>query len=362
MILTIMNIPQKILSLLVVASLFFFSSLSAVETDPVGYVTTTAANGSDTFIGLSLSNAPDFSGSASDVTGSVVSTTSTLVADAYNGTHYLLFTTGAQEGQWYEIADTTTNSVDLGVDVAALGATAANEFKIIKFWTLGELFPTASTFAASPNLFLPVGTLLVNNLEGAGTNLSSLASYFYHDGTSGFKDAGWYQVGTLADAGTVQLSPETYITVRNLSGSDFDITVSGSVPVDVIGTTVSAETFAQDNQLVNPYPSGLSLDNSGLSAVVGASSNLFLPGDTVLLFETTGTTTNRSSSGSYFYHDGTSGFKDAGWYQVGTLADAGSVEIPTAGAFVVRKSAGASAEIVEWNPPLPYTLTADDDV
>ena len=349
-----MNIPQKTLSLLAVASLFFFSSLSAVETDPVGYVTTTAANGSDTFIGLSLSKAPEFSGSASDVTGSVVSTSSTLVADAYNGTHYLLFTTGAQEGQWYEIADTTTSSVDLGVDVAALGVTATDAFKIIKFWTLEELFPTASTFGASPNLFSPIATLLVNNLEGAGTNLSSAASYFYHDGTS-FKDAGWYRVGTLADAGTLQLSPETYITVRNLTGSDFDITVPGSVPVDVLGTTVSAETFAQDNQLVNPYPSAITLDNSGLTAVVNASSNLFAPGDTVLLFESTGTTINRSSIASYFYHDGTS-FKVAGWYRVGTLADSGSVEIPAGGAFTIRKASASSAEIVEWNPPLPYTL------
>ena len=38
---TIMNIPQKTLSLLAGASLIIFSSLSAVTTDPVGYVTET---------------------------------------------------------------------------------------------------------------------------------------------------------------------------------------------------------------------------------------------------------------------------------------------------------------------------------
>ena len=49
-------------------------------------------------------------------------------------------------------------------------------------------------------------------------------------------------------------------------------------------TLVSTETFTQDNQLVNPYPHGLALDNSALTAVVNASSNVFAPGDSVVLF------------------------------------------------------------------------------
>jgi len=355
-----MNIPQKTLSLLSVASLLSFSSLSAVETDPVGYVTTTSANGSDSFIGLSLSESVALASSASDVTGSVVSTGSTLVEDAYNNTHYLLFTTGAQEGQWYEISDTTTSSVDLGEDVAALGATASDEFKIIKFWTLGELLPSTSGFAVSTNPFLPVAEVLTNNLSAAGINLSSAAAYFYHDGSSpilGFA-AGWYQSGTLIASNSVALSPETYFTVRNMSGSDFDIVVAGAVPVDVVGTTVSSQTSTQDNQLVNPYPSGLALDSSGLTAVVGASSNPFLPGDEVILFASTGTTINRSSVATYFYHDGSSpilGFT-AGWYQSGTLAASGSVEIPAGGSFWIRKAAASGQEVAEWNPPVPYTL------
>jgi uncharacterized protein (TIGR02597 family) len=342
--------------LLVVASLLSFSSLSAVETDPVGYVTTTAADGSDTFIGLSLTEAVALASSASDVTGSVVSTTSTLVEDAYNSTHYLLFTTGAQEGQWYEISDTTTSSVDLGEDVAALGATASDEFKIIKFWTLGELLPSTSGFAVSTNAFVPVAEVLLNNLTAAGVNLSSSASYFYHDGSSGFLSAGWHQSGTLAASNSIALSPETYFTVRNQSGSDFDIVVSGAVPVDVVGTTVSSETFTQDNQLVNPYPSGLALDNSALASVVNASTNVFVPGDEVVLFENTGTGLNRSSVASYFYHDGSSGFLGAGWYQSGSLAASGAVEIPAGGAFWIRKAAASGQEIAEWNPPVPYSL------
>ena len=52
-----MNIPQKTLSLLAIASLFTFSSLSAVETDPVGYLTFSAADAADTKFGLPMEQA-----------------------------------------------------------------------------------------------------------------------------------------------------------------------------------------------------------------------------------------------------------------------------------------------------------------
>jgi hypothetical protein len=93
-----------------------------------------------------------------------------------------------------------------------------------------------------------------------------------------------------------------------------------------------------------------------LAAVVNASTNVFVPGDEVVLFENTGTGLNRSSVASYFYHDGSSGFLGAGWYQSGSLAASGSVEIPAGGAFWIRKAAASGQEIAEWNPPVPYTL------
>ncbi|MEN8862334.1 MAG: hypothetical protein ABF315_04005, partial [Lentimonas sp.] len=106
-----------------------------VATDPVGYMSTTAADGSDTFIGAALTEQLALVSAASGVTGAFVSTASTLVADSYNNTHYVLFTTGAQAGQWYEVVDTLVNSVELDTDVAALGVTTADEFKIVEFWT-----------------------------------------------------------------------------------------------------------------------------------------------------------------------------------------------------------------------------------
>ena len=356
-----MKNPTKFIALLSGAALLASSGFAAsVATNPVGYVSTTAADGSDSFIGTVLSEQIALASAASGVTGAEVSTSSTLVEDAYNNTHYVLFSTGTKAGQWYEVVDTTTSSVVLDTDVAALGVATGDEFKVVTFWTLGALFPSTSGFAASPDPFGPVAEVLLNNLEGTGINLSSAGSYFYHDGSSPILafTAGWYQTGTLAASGAVRLSPETYFTVRNLSGADFDVVVSGSVPVDVVGTGVLSAVSAQDNQLVNPYPSGLALDGSGLTDVVTASADPFAPGDQVLLFASTGTTTNRSSLASYFYHDGSSPILSftAGWYQVGTLTPSGAVEIPAGGAFWVRKAADATPSLAEWEPAVPYTL------
>ena len=75
---TIMNIPQKTLSLLAGASLLVFSSLSAVTTSPVGYVTETIKPAQFNLIGLNLSSAVEASGgfeSADDISSVVTATT-----------------------------------------------------------------------------------------------------------------------------------------------------------------------------------------------------------------------------------------------------------------------------------------------
>ena len=218
-----MNTSQKLIALLSGAALLSVSSLAAqtATTAPVGYVTSTAADASDTYVGTVLSEQIALTSVASGVAGAVVSTASTLVEDAYNATHYVLFTTGAKDGQWYEVVDTTTNSVVLETDVAALGVTTGDEFKVIKFWTLATLFPSSSGFAVSVNPFSPVAQVLLNNLEATGINLSSASSYFYHDGSSPIlsNTAGWYQVGSLVASGAIEIPAGGAFWIRKAAAS-----------------------------------------------------------------------------------------------------------------------------------------------
>ena len=333
-----------------------------VTTDPVGYVTVDAKNGSDTYVGLTLTKASDLTTSVVSVSGLDISVSET-VAGSFANTHYVLFSSGSQAGQWFEVTANDAGSLtlsggdgvtDLGVD---LGISADDAFKVISFWEVDQVFPDGVGFAASANVFGPTALIFINNLQAEGTNLSAAGSYFYHDGTSGFKAEGWYENGTLVDADELRLSPDTYFTIRNSSGADFSFTLPGSVPVEVIGTAVISDVAAQDNQLVNPYPADLTLATSGLTLndVVAISTNVFAPSDLVFLLDNDTVGTNKSASASYFYHDGSSGFKTAGWYENGTLTAADSVAIPAGAAFIVRKAAGAPA-VAAWNPPTPYSL------
>ena len=344
-----MNIPQKTLSLLAVAFLFNLAVLSAVETDPVGYITTTTPSGDDSLIGLPLTQAIVFSGETASVVGAEATVSSTFTLDAYNGTHYALATSGANAGTWSKILDTGTNSIT--TQEVLLSAT--DTFDIIPFWTLGTAFANGAGIGAAADPFNPSTTVSVNDLSGVGTNLSSLATYFYYAGPS--PAAGWYQTGTFGVSDDLILSPDTYLMIRNSSADPLDTIVSGTVPTSVVGSSVEGvASAAQDNQLSNPYPSGLTLSTSGLTDVVAPAADPFNPTDTVLLYDNESTDgQNISSSATYFYFAGPS--PAAGWYQTGTFADGNNVTIPAGGALIVRKGAGDD-EVLDWNPPLPYTL------
>jgi uncharacterized protein (TIGR02597 family) len=344
-----MKITLKTLSVLSGAAFFTLTSLSAVETDPVGYVTTTTPNGDDALIGLPLTQPPAFTGAASGVSGAVVSVTSTLVADAYNNTHYLLATAGANAGQWSEVIDTNTNSITTSEIILA----ASDTFKIIPFWTLATAFPGGAGVGASANPQSPSTTVLLNDLNASGTNLSAASAYFYFAGPT--PAAGWYKTGNFTDGNDIRLSPETYVTIRNNSGFSLSTVVTGTVPTVVVGTTVIAVlAAAQDNQLVNPYPAALTLAASGLTDVVAPAANPQSPTDTVLVYDAENTSgQNISAAAAYFYFAGPT--PAAGWYKTGNFTDGNNVEIPAGGAFIIRKGVGDD-EVLVWNPPVPYIL------
>ena len=320
-----------------------------VTTDPVGYVSTTTPTGDDALIGLPLTQAIVFAGVADSVSGAQVSVSATLTLDAYNNTHYVLVTSGANAGQWSEVIATAVDSITTAEVLLA----ATDTFDVVPFWTLATAFPGGAGVGASANPNVPSTTILLNDLNASGVNLSAGSVYFYFAGPS--PAAGFYQTGPFADGNNVRLSPETYVTIRNNSGSDLSTVVTGFVPADVVGTTVIGVLSAgQDNQVVNPYPAAMTLATSGLTDVVAPAANPNVPTDTVLIFDPENTSGQNLSAGSvYFYFAGPS--PSAGWYQTGSFADGNNVEIPAGGAFIIRKGAGDD-EVIAWNPPVPYSL------
>ena len=347
--------PLKFISLLSGAVLFASSGFAqTVATDPVGYVTFSAADGVDAKFGIAMEQAPLFISSVDSVTAGVI----TLPVDpsaATNG-HYVQFTSGALLGQWFQVSSSDSTTITVAEDLSALGAVASDSLKVVPFWTLSTLF--AGDFPVSTDPFSAVAQVLFNDVTATGINLAPNRNYAYHDGSSGFVAPGWFDVnnafGGVQD--DVLVAPNSFITVRNQSGEQYDCVLAGSVPTDVLNISVVADgSVANDNLVFNPYPAAIQLSTSALATVVAVSTDPFNPVDQVIVYGTP-TGLNPAPALNYAYHDGSSGFVAPGWYDVNNAfgGSQDTVTIPAGGAFLIRKGAGSADG--NWVAAIPYSL------
>lgn len=335
------------------------SFAQSVTTAPVGAVSVSVNASSDQKIGVTLLRPALYSGSVQSVASGTVTVAGTI-ASLGSQSKFVKFTTGSLAGQWFALTGSTTNTLTVAENLVSLGAVASDKFEVRPFWTLATLLPGGGGLPVSSDPFDPSSLVLVNDPQAVGINIPSSGSYFYHDGSSGFLSAGWYNGdGSLAAADTAVLSPEVHLTFRNGTSSVANIVNVGDVPTSrTANTVVSRSAGDQDNLIYNPYPAAITLSASGLASnqVVRPSSDVFNPGDQVLVFAAGNNGINPSASASYFYHDGTSGFLDAGWYKGdGSLESANTSTIAFGAAIVVRKVASVNSA-VEWIPNLPYSL------
>ena len=349
-----MNIPQKTLSLLAVASLFIFSSLSAVETDPVGYVTFTAADSVDTKFGLPMERPAVLATSVDSVTSGTVSVS--VDASAASDSHYLQFSDGALAGQWYQVSSSTATSITVAEDLETLGAATDDSFRVIPFWTLSTLFGT--DFPVSTDIFTPVAQVLGNDVLSVGVNKAPTSNYAYHDGSGFIIGAGWFDVNSpfAGSADDQILAPNTFITIRNQSGSEVSLVLPGAVPTVALSVGITSDVAsANDNLVYNPYPADIELELSSLRDVVDTSTDIFTPLTQVVVYESF-SGLNPSPTANYAYHDGSGFIIGAGWYDVNSpfAGSADTVTIPQGGAFIIRKGAGTPSGY--WTASLPYTL------
>jgi uncharacterized protein (TIGR02597 family) len=332
---------------------------STVTTTPVGYITKTVNANADLRLGLPFKQSSSFSGAAASVSSGTINVTGSM-PDVTTAAHYAWITSGTLEGNWYVVSSSDASSVTVAEDLESAGLSADDTLEVIPFWTLNTLFPDGNGFTASSDPFGPIAFILTSDISGQGTNLAPATAYFYHDGSLG--PAGWYINGDLG-SGTqdnTALSPEAYITIRNGTSSAITATVAGTVPSAVVSNDVVQRAAGdQDNQIPNPYPSGVTLANSGLadgaSPALTPSPDPFSPVDLLLVFDAQPTATNPAPDKAFFYHDGSLG--PAGWYINGDLG-AGTQDtytIPAGAAIVVRKASGADS-ISSWSPALPYSL------
>lgn len=349
------------------------SNAATVSTDPVGAITKTFQDSSDTSFTLPLSRSCEFVGVVDSIVGNDLAARGASWSDnewVYGSgpnpanTYFVLMTSGTMEGMYYTILGNSLNNV-LNLDSASTfetisqqGVLEGDSFKIIPYWTLNSLFPNGDGLGVSPDPFNPVARLFVTDNSSSGINLPFSTPFFYHDGSVG--PAGWYIEGDLS-AGTQDdfvLAPDNFFVIRNNSGVESKLVIAGEVPMNQFRTIVGNNQpgVSQDVFIGVTYPIPMNLAELGLenSSVFSQSSDPFNPVDRLMVFDNSNVGINKPLGAVYFYHDGSVG--PQGWYIEGNL-NAGTqdlVDILNPGDGLVLRLAADSSDPDFLLIPRPY--------
>jgi len=326
-----------------------------VATDPVGAVSITIKGNSDTIVTVPLTSMPSYSGAVASTAAGAgtafnlnVSGTTGWTANQFAGLYYVRMTSGAKNGMYYTITANTTGQVTVDTAGDNLSGIVANDsFKILKYWTLGTLFPPASAGTSANPLTASTGLaafqmrsqILLPDNTSSGINLSSSGIYFFT--TSG----GW--VSTTSgnpSASNVILWPDSYFVIRQPAAVASDITWTsvGSVLLTKLAIPLATQaSTAQDNYIGITRPVDIRLADSGLETGFVDSLGLaaFQRRDTLLVFDNSASGFNKSAAKSLFRYNGT-------WYEDTAGNPIANDQLLLAGSgFVIRKYKNAPVSV-----------------
>ena len=348
-----MNIPQKTLSLFAGASLLVFSSLSAVTTDPVGYVTLTVNGSSDgsvayTPLSVSLENAIVASGSLSEApTSSVVTDASASYTlsefagtdAAGNATHYLQFT---GSGLIVDITANTATTITVDTDLNGVVDTSAG-YNVKKYKTISDVFGADNSAGLRSGGDATTSDLVyVMSPDGGG----GYTTYYYQTDSLGFLGGnGWRLNGdAFTDAGNITIMPDEGIIIARSVAGDLPVVVSGSVNVNDHNRALPSGF----SLVAYPFPVDVTLDDSGIYSPTNGyvSGGDSASSDIVYILQSDGSFDN------YYYQTDSLGFLGGnGWRLAGdAFTERGTYQIP-AGSSVIIKHNGSG---LLWADAKPF--------
>jgi Verrucomicrobium spinosum paralogous family TIGR02597 len=354
-----MSLPR--FALCTAALLLAFSTLNAqsVTTTPVGAVNVSALANSETFLSVPLSRPAVFTGTVAGVSGNVI-TVSGAPAWATNvfaknlpaqpNTYYVRLRSGSLGGQYFTISANSANTLTVdsnGLDLSLVGAD--EKLEIAPYWTLGSLFPAAnagSAFVASATTFSRQTELYFPNLSYNGINPPTDETFFFYNGA-------WRKVG--ADAAVAYddrvVLPDMFFRLRNRASAT-NLTIVGQVESGPVGTVINKGTIKLDNIVAIPFPTDVTLANSGLisSGAFQASSSAFSRSDELLVYSDDTPGLNRPSVATYYY-------LNSAWRKVGEAATtdfSNDKVFKAAKGVVIRKAAGvATSQLWTYTASIP---------
>lgn len=333
---------------------------TTATTDPVGFMTIATPTNNDTIIAAPLTKPPVFQGAVSSRSNFVITVSpSPGFGDLTSLPHYVQPVSGAQAGYIFDVATNDSNSITL-VDngVTPTGLDPSNSFKVVPYWTIGEIFPAADQNVS----FTPSGAtgpsrrtqVLLPNTTNTGINRSAaVALFFVTNAADPINPAVSYWRSTLTgttNVNTTPIVPDSYFTVRNPTnaGTNLAVTIAGNVNTGAMAVQLdSTAGVANDNYVSLGRPTDITLNDLGLiqSGAFLQSINATGPGrrDQLLVISNSVGGINKSASVSYYY------ITNAGWRSTLTgTNDVGTNVIPAAIGYIVRKASNNPTATTFW--------------
>lgn len=353
----ISGFPLVFVAALVALNFFVQADTTTATTDPVGFVTVSAAAGNGTNRTVSVLSFPLVSSEAitgqangliTDVTANSISNSSagwSAGALSVAATPYVIrITSGAAKGYTFLVSTTTANtattvtidSEEAGkIDLSTLGivtGASGDTYAIYGCDTLSNSFGTPATTG------IQGGT----SATGAGADivqvfLTGFWRSYYYNTTS----ASWRLVGPNTLSNNIPIRPDSAVLYSRLPASALSLTVLGTVPTSNRKALVnnSGVSFVS-----NSWPVNLTLSTSAINLIPGWVSPSSYDSTTTDIVQV-------MVNGFWvkYYYNGTN------WRRVGpnTLSD--SVSIPTGSAFIIQK-AGSNTGASTLAQTLPYSL------
>ena len=336
-----MNIPQKTLSLLAVASLFFFSSLSAVETDPVGYITVTInGNGGTgdafTYMGVPLHAAVTSAGviDTAPAANSLTDTSQAWTVDEHSGA-YVMITSGANEGVSATISSNTADTLTTAEDLSSLLA-GDESFEIRPYTTLGDIFCATNTAGLD-------GGSTAGNADAILIQSGSGFNTYYYKNAGLLGGTGWRSsTSPSADQSGVIVPFGTGIIIVRKQADDIDLVISGSV----FGGDAITPIETDYNWKAPSIPVGLTLN-----ALFGVANEAGLDGgssagnaDNVVVPTASGLTT--------YYYKSAGLLGGTGWRSSSSpsVDEGATVFVQPGQMFLINRTGGAGFNLAETSP------------
>lgn len=350
------NIGKLRPTFIAIFSVSMVANAQQVPTDPVGFVNSTIAGSTSAGVAKItpfspvMLEVPSVTGVSAGTIANVTSNTISVSAAGWTadslpaGQTYLQITSGTQEGLILRIISNSGDSatVDtLGLNIAAAGVSAGNNFKLIVGETLLSMFGTGS------------GTPTENVvLGGSSSQLASrsidfvvaldttrvLRTYYFDTAANQ-----WRRPGSSSDQGNIPIPPFAGVVYYRLASTPITLSQTGTVPTKPVRFIVPASGSVFLGRF---FPQDGTLSAYNLTDLEGWN-NTSQPGVTTTSVDKL-VTTDETGTLRTFYHNGTA------WVRTGSGTSRNSTPVPATGAgYTIRLGSGEPKILTV---PLPYAL------